>query len=437
MRLLGLLLIAAAFIIPSIWFIELASRHDPTAVLSQFFGVSALIAMGIAQLLATRLAVLEVIFGGLDRIYVLHKWLGVGALALILLHDTIDAEMDDLGAGSTLSEIAETLGEISLYGLLVLATLSILTFVPYHLWKYTHKLMGGFFAAAAFHYSFIQKPFALSDPVGIYVLAFCGLGVLAYLYTLIPDGTFRGARAYTISGLQRTGEALAVTLAPSGRGFKHEAGQFAFVQFSQPGLTEIHPFTISQAPNDERSLRFTIRSLGDFTSQLESTLATGSNVRVVGPFGHFRLRPDRKHTHVWIASGVGITPFAAWAEALPVETGPVHLFYSARTDATAPHLDDLQALAAKRPNLHLHFIASQQDGRLTAKRIIDEVGGDMSKVSVSFCGPVEMRRTLQQQFKEAGLPGRRFHFEEFEIRSGLGLRRLLASIQARQQGRNA
>jgi len=41
--------------------------------LSQYFGSAALIVMAISQLLATRFRVLEVIFGGLDRIYVLHK----------------------------------------------------------------------------------------------------------------------------------------------------------------------------------------------------------------------------------------------------------------------------------------------------------------------------------------------------------------------------
>lgn len=149
MRPLGLLLIAAACFMPAMWFAELAGQHDQVALFSQFLGACALIAMGISQLLATRLSALEMIFGGLDRIYVLHKWLGISALVLVLLHDTIDADMDGLGGATVVTKIAETLGEISLYGLLILGTLSALTFVPYHLWKYTHKLMGGFFAASA------------------------------------------------------------------------------------------------------------------------------------------------------------------------------------------------------------------------------------------------------------------------------------------------
>jgi len=54
--------------------------------MSQYFGSTALIIMAISQLLATRFGFLEIIFGGLDRIYALHKWLGIGTLAFILMH---------------------------------------------------------------------------------------------------------------------------------------------------------------------------------------------------------------------------------------------------------------------------------------------------------------------------------------------------------------
>ena len=79
MRPLGLLLVAASLAVPIPWFAALAGQHDPIALLSQYFGSAALIVMAISQLLATRFRVLEVIFGGLDRIYVLHKWLGIRA----------------------------------------------------------------------------------------------------------------------------------------------------------------------------------------------------------------------------------------------------------------------------------------------------------------------------------------------------------------------
>ena len=119
------------------------------AVFSEYVGAVALIAMAFSQVLPTRLRILEHAFGGLDRIYVLHKWLGIGAVTAILAHDTIDAEV---GRETALTDIAQTFCEISLYGLLVLAVITVATFIPYRLWYATHKLMGAFFALALLHF---------------------------------------------------------------------------------------------------------------------------------------------------------------------------------------------------------------------------------------------------------------------------------------------
>lgn len=429
MRSIGLLIIALAFAIPLIWFTGLAQRHDTVALVSQYFGVCALIAMGLSQIMATRFTGLEAIFGGMDRIYVLHKWLGIGAMALVLLHDTIDAEMNGLGRETGLTELAETLGEISLYGLLILVVISVTTFVPYHLWKYTHKLMGGFFAASAFHFAFIQKPFGNTDPLGLYVLAFCIVGIIAYVYTLLPIGLIKGWRRYTASSVMHNGDAITVTLAPDGRGHRHRAGQFAFLRFEAPAAREIHPFTISMAPDDDRSLRFSIKPLGDYTGALGDTLDEGVRATVSRPFGHFHLR-RAPGAQIWIASGVGITPFVAWAQALDATGSDIHLFYTYRDRESAPHLAELTDLATRKPNLHLHLVETSTAGRLTPERVVKDAAVDLASATVAFCGPKDMRETFRRSLVASGLPARRFRYEEFEIRSGIGLRRLAASIAA-------
>lgn len=419
MRLIGIFLIVASVLAPAIWFAELAQTRDPIALFSQYLGVCALIVMGYAQLLATRIWGLETVFGGLDRIYVLHKWLGIAAIVFVLLHDTIDAEMDRLGRETIVSEVAETLGEVSLYGLLVLTTLSIATFVPYHLWKYTHKLMGGFFAASALHYLFIQKPFGNLDALGLYVSAFCLIGVVAYAYTLLPLDWLKGWRRYRVIEVEPTGDALAVTLEPEGRGFRHVAGQFAFLQLEVPGFTERHPFTISQAPQADRSLRFTIKALGDYTGNLAEMMKPGTGAKVSGPFGHFRL--PKRGPQVWIAAGVGVTPFMAWAEALDPKADPIQMFYCARDRKGAPHLLELEALAAQKPNLILHFVESSRGERLSAEQIAKSITTDRHSTRLAFCGPAAMRLSLQKQLAGQGFRSGNFHYEVFEIRSGIGL----------------
>lgn len=428
---IGLSVVAATALFPAYQLSVLPNVGDPIALFSQYLGLAALILMAWGQIMAARVPGVETLFGGLDRVYVVHKWAGIAAMAAILLHDTIDAEMRGLGQETLLTELAETVGELSLYGLLVLVVLSVATFVPYHLWKWTHKAMGAFFAAGAFHFVFIMKPFAMSDPAGLYTGVFCLAGVMAYAWTLLPEH-WRPARRYTITELEQTGGALAVTMAPVGGALRPRPGQFGVFRFSGAGLDEPHPFSFSRIGPDG-ALQVTVKSLGDFTARLERALANGQTVRVQGPFGRFRLPAGGPQ--VWIAGGIGITPFLAWAEALTPDAGPVALFYCVRSRAAAPHLSALEALAAARPNLTLHVIASADGHRLSPEMVAERFGPDLAAATVSFCGPLGMRRMLRAGLARHGVPARRFRYEEFEFRTGVGLDRLAAWVFARARGR--
>ena len=424
MKPVGVVVIVLAALVPLWWFVPLIGKHDGLAVVSQYLAAAGLIVMGFSQLLATRWRWLEPVFGGLDRIYVLHKWMGIAALGAILLHDTIDADIRELERETVLVGLAETFGEIALYGFLVLAILSIATFVPYQFWRLTHKAMGAMFALGTLHYVFMPRPFDLGDPVGLYVLAFCGLGLVSYAWTLVPDGRLRLRHRYTVTAVEAAGDAVAISMTPVKRGIRHRPGQFAFVRFAAPGLAETHPFTISKAPDDGRTLRFSVKPLGDFTADLKQRLTVGTTASVSPAYGHFHRRGHGPE--VWIAGGIGVTPFLAWAQDLAPDGPAVHLFYCARTRATAAHLSELEALAADKPALNLHLVETTVRPRLTATEIADTVGDTLQSTLVAFCGPKDMREGLRKGLMAMGLPAGRFLFEEFEIRSGIGLRKLLA-----------
>ncbi|MGH1353816.1 MAG: ferredoxin reductase family protein [Thalassovita sp.] len=423
MRPWGIILSVVALLFPFIWFSEIAKGRDIIALFSQFMGIASLIGMAIVQLIATRLPVVEWLFGGLDRSYIVHKWLGIMSMVFLLLHDTVDAEMRGLGAQNFVEELAETLGELSLYGLLILVVITVATFIPYHLWRWTHRFMGGFFLAGALHYLFILKPFKNGDPLGLYVSAFCLLGALAFAWRLLP-ARMRPSRGYVVSSVEQTGGALAITMTPNGRPLRHRAGQFAFACFDG---AEPHPFTISSAPQSDGSLRLSVARLGDYTARLHQMLQTGTPVRLEGPFGHFE-RAKTKGPQLWIAAGIGVTPFLAWAKELSADDAPVHMVYCVRSEADAPHLAELRDRAAAQKNLTLHVHISADKGRATAEGIMAQTGLSGDGLTVSFCGPKPMRQALIDGFAVHGVTGRRFRYEEFEIRTGVGLRKLAALL---------
>lgn len=430
MKPLGLILIAIGCAAPLIWLPSLAQGRDVIALFSQYLGMLALITMAFAQVIATRWPGIEAVFGPMDQAYRVHKWLGIAGLATILLHDTIDADMQGLGPETALVDIAETMGELSLYGILILVVITIATFIPYHLWKWTHRLIGIFFVLGAFHYVFILKPFSNGDPLGIYMGLVCLIGTLAYLYTSAPRG-LRPAKAYRITGTSREGDALAVEMTPQGRACRHRAGQFAFFAFTGAGMNEPHPFTISNAPRDDGGLRITVAPLGDLTSRVVNALQEGQDVRVQGPFGRFGR--TAKGPQVWIAAGVGITPFVALAESLPASAEPVRLIYAVRLREQAAHLALLEELARQKSNLDLTVWESATSGRLTADKVSEIAGPDLGSSNVLFCGPGAMREALGKSLTRFGISQRQYHYEEFEIRTGIGLESLLHWLWARRK----
>ncbi|WP_422023314.1 ferric reductase-like transmembrane domain-containing protein [Roseibium sp.] len=423
MRPLGLVLIALAVLIPVYWFVPIASERDPVALFSQYLGSAALILMGINQFVATRAPGLEIVFGPLDRIYVLHKWLGVIALVAMGLHDIIDAEMSGLRGGA-LSGIAEDIGEISLYGLMILILASVITFIPYHLWKWSHRIIGVFFFLGAFHFFFIAKPFSNLDPLGLYVSAFCILGIFSYVWMSIVRPMAPRGHRYEVDLVRRVGGLTELVLVPKGRGMRHKPGQFAFLSIDSGGLGEEHPFTLSGAPTDDKVLRFSIKDLGDYTDRLQRMVQPGMDAIVSGPFGHFSM-PRGRDPQVWIGAGVGITPFLAFAESLKGrETGPVKLYYCVRERDDIPYAVELERLAEEVDTLELIIVNSAEGIRLTADRIVSDLGGDVANAHVFFCGPVPMRKALKSGLVLKGLKASRFHFEEFEMRTGIGLQAL-------------
>ena len=427
MRVLGLIIVVLSLLAPLYWYVEQFQNWDFIPVFSQLMGVWGLIAMAIILLLATRLSFLEVIFGSLDRIYILHKWLGIGALVVVFIHNQLDAEIEN-GMRGWFRDLGESLGGTSLDMLQILVAVTLITLIPYHWWRWTHKLMGVLYILGVAHFAMIDKPFQNNDPLALYVFVFCAIGILSYIYTLLPLRMLGKSRAYQVSSIEKTGSSTAVSLLPrSSSGFKHKAGQFAFIKFEQNGLKEMHPFTISQAPNESRSLRFTIKGLGDYTNKLGNQLLPETTVNITGPYGHFRSRFGKEGA-VWIAGGIGITPFLAWSQELTQDSPKVDLFYCVPNRESAAHLDELVALDNRLSNFTLHLMESKQGQRLNADKIIQVLGDRWPRVRVAYCGPATLREAIKTGLKEKGLSNSRFYYEEFEIRTGIGLDRIILWI---------
>ncbi len=191
-------------------------------------------------------------------------------------------------------------------------------------------------------------------------------------------------------------------------------GQFAMLYLEGKNGWRRHPFTISGAAHD-RSLRFTIKGLGDDTRDITQTVRVGMPAVVGGPHGRFQHGRGTRD-QVWIAGGVGVTPFLSWLRSLshdPVRAR-IHFFYTQA--GPAPDAEQITAIARAHPNLTVHLVDSAVEGHLSAARVLRTVGVDPRLLSVFLCGPTRMVDVLTRDLRHAGVAARNLHREHFDWR---------------------
>jgi predicted ferric reductase len=409
----------------------------PWAIQSQAFYLSGLLAislMSLAMVLATRPSWLERPLGGMDRVYRMHKWTAILAVSFAAMHWLLE-DCDDLiesvfgrlgrpleeqfgGLMHDLRDVGEELGEIGIYLLLAMLVLSLLKLFPYNLWRHVHRAMPLLYLALAFHAAVLAPSHYWSQPLGLLLGVLLAAGSFAAVLSLLGlIGQTRRARGsiVSISTPARDVTEVVCQLEPRWRG--HRAGQFAFVSFDR--FEGHHPFTIAGADQGDRRVTFLIKALGDYTRTLPQRIAVGQAVTVEGPYGFFELpRRNPQARQIWVAGGIGVTPFIAWLEALRVKPDVslvTDLHYSTRNRETDPFVERLETLCADLPGVALHIYDSQAGSTLSAEHLASLHDG-LRKTEVWFCGPRAFAKRLRTGLTRAWRGRLRFHQEAFEMR---------------------
>ena len=159
-----------------------------SATLSLLLGTAALVYMATSCILASRWSVVESVFGGLDRVYEVHKWLGIWALVFATYHFVFKANLDVWNSVPIMelpkywTRLVRQLSYVAL-GLIVLLALN--RNIPYSVWRWWHKLSGPLFLLVILHWLSFKSPITLASPSGVWLMLCCGLGVIAVFYKLV------------------------------------------------------------------------------------------------------------------------------------------------------------------------------------------------------------------------------------------------------------
>ncbi|MDR0564370.1 MAG: ferric reductase-like transmembrane domain-containing protein [Azoarcus sp.] len=408
-----------------------------------YTGFIAMGAMSLAMMLAIRPVTAEPWLGGLDKSYRLHKWLGISALVVGIVHwlwaEGVKwavgwgwLERPQRGPRPVIEEPiqrffmemrhpAEQIGEWAFYAAAVLILLALIKWFPYRYFFKTHRFIAIAYLTLVVHAVFLVKFQYWADisPIAwVTALLMAGGTIGAVLSLTRRIGHQRRALGRVESvGHNADDQVLEINvLLPHDRWDGHDAGQFAFVSFDDG--EGAHPFTISSAWKNDGRLRFHVKNLGDYTGALPSELKADSPATVEGPYGCFRFESD-KPRQIWVGAGIGITPFIARMEELvhhSTEQKPqstIHLFYCTRNpaDTFIAHLQQL----SEASGVTLRVMVDGRDGLLNAEKLCAEVP-EWEEASLWFCGPTGFGHALRRGLAEHGYDTSHFHQELFEMR---------------------
>ncbi len=268
----------------------------------------------------------------------------------------------------------------------------------------------------AFHAVVLTPPAWWAQPAGVLVGLCTLVGVLCAVRSLAGAiGRSRRHAARVVSVSPQGAGVLEVTcqISPASA-WRHTPGQFAFVRFAK--AEGAHPFTLLNADQGDGMLRFAIKALGDHTAQLPLQVHPGQPVDIEGPYGCFDFRSDSAPEQVWVAAGIGATPFVAWLESLqstPALAPRVHLHYCIRHAGEAVFAERMAALCARLPSVTLEIHYSDDAGPVTPAALL---AGTSNTASVWFCGPQGFAEAVRQGMQRLGRPAARFHQELFQMR---------------------
>ena len=194
-------------------------------------------------------------------------------------------------------------------------------------------------------------------------------------------------------------------------GFAFKAGQAVQLTLDNG---EQRLFSLASAPFEEELLVATRMRKDSAFKQALGTLAFGARVKLQGPTGVFTLHEDASRAALFIAGGIGITPFRSMLRQAEHERSPrrLVLVYSNRRPELAAFLPELEDLARRHPAFRLHALMTDAEGMLDAARL-QGFAGDLGKPVVYVVGPPGMVFGMQETLSAAGVADDDIRSEEF------------------------
>lgn len=209
--------------------------------------------------------------------------------------------------------------------------------------------------------------------------------------------------------------------------FTFKAGQF--IDLSLPNLSasdaqgHTRAFTLASAPS-EQQLMIATRLRDTAFKRMLRDMPLETPMEMEGPFGQFTLPDNVSRTTVFLAGGIGITPFRSMLVEAAHNKLPhrLILMYSNHRPEDAAFFDELQALQQEMPNytcigtMTTPKVGTEtwkgETGRIDQVMLMKYVK-DIDRAIFYVVGPPAMVKGLRKMLESAGIPKTSIRSEEF------------------------
>jgi ferredoxin-NADP reductase len=210
-------------------------------------------------------------------------------------------------------------------------------------------------------------------------------------------------------------------------GFSFKPGQAVDIVLTDAHSGEAsgarHTFSIVSAPFEDELVVATRMRDSAFKRALKS-LPIGSSVGIDGPFGSLTLHNNRDRPAIFVAGGIGITPFISILRQATRDRLPhrLLLLYSNRRPEDAAFLDELRELERRNENFRLVATMTQMDQskrpwdgetRLIDEHLIRAISDGLAAPIHYIAGPPAMIEAMRRLLNRAGVDDDDIRSEEF------------------------
>ncbi len=363
---------------------------------------------------------------GADRLARWHSKGGRTIVLLVLVHavaatlswaptrqiNLLSALVDVLGVPGLLTA---TLGTVLLLGVGAASARAARRRVSYERW---HALHLGTYVAVALSFSHqLAGPDIAGNRVVqvLWSLLYTGVFALVLRYRLLTPllQLFRHRLQVVAVVPEATGVVSIVLRGRHVHEMDAQPGQFLRWRFLTPHTwASAHPFSLSAAPSGD-FLRITVKALGAGSTRLHQ-LRSGTRVLAEGPYGAMTARRRTRAHVLLVAGGIGITPMRALFESIDCRGENLTLLYRASSPTDVVFGRELEEIATRRGARIIYLLGSSKDPRnaVTGPALQRLVPG-LTEYDVYLCAAPGLASAVRAGLRQAGLPRRQLHDEDF------------------------